>query len=298
MIERAATDELDAVVALIAAEQSRPEHACTYLGTDADGIRAELAALSPDWTSSVRVARDGGAIVGVALGDWDAELGRAWIHGPWVPGEADPWSRWARPLVDAVIDQLPAGIDDLELCGETVNTRLADLATDLGWTPTETNFAYQVTAERAAAWEPGALRGTLRDLHADDVDRIRPLHDSEFPATYLPVERIATESAAGERTAIVATDQTDAVIGYATGTVTPDGDGYIDFVAVQESARGSGAGVALVTELSQRLLRGAANRRVNLTVQEHRAPARALYERLGFEVDAAFRGYRRRRPTA
>ncbi len=32
--------------------------------------------------------------------------------------------------------------------------------------------------------------------------------------------------------------------------------------------------------------------RVNLTVQERRAPARALYSALGFRIDAAFRGYR------
>lgn len=94
--------------------------------------------------------------------------------------------------------------------------------------------------------------------------------------------------------AIVAA-RVDEVVGYATGTVTPDGDGYIDFVAVDERSRGTGAGVALVTELSRHLLATAPNGRVNLTVQGHRSPARALYAaRLGFTVDVAFRGHRRR----
>jgi len=99
---------------------------------------------------------------------------------------------------------------------------------------------------------------------------------------------------AGDRIAVVAEDEPGRLVGYATGRVQPDGEGYIDFVAVDPAARGMGAGCALVTALAGRLLPASTTGRVNLTVQEHRAAARALYERLGFRVDVAFRGYRRR----
>ena len=80
--------------------------------------------------------------------------------------------------------------------------------------------------------------------------------------------------------------------GYAAGRVQPDGIGYIDFVAVEPSVRGAGAGRRLVTGLAQRLLPDAPKAEVHLTVQEHRAPARALYDALGFRMDLGFVGYR------
>ena len=68
-----------------------------YLGVEEEGIRAELADLHPAWTETVRVARDdAGTIAGAALVEWDDELGRAWIFGPWIDGDDEAWARWAR----------------------------------------------------------------------------------------------------------------------------------------------------------------------------------------------------------
>jgi ribosomal protein S18 acetylase RimI-like enzyme len=287
-------EELDAVVALIAGEQARPERNVTYLGVEPDGIRAELDDLEPPWTQTVRVLRraPGETIAGATLADWDAELGRAWIHGPWVAGDDAAWGRWARPLLDAALDQLPAGVQDIEISGDLANRRMGALADELDWTPTEANYAYVLSGDAVATWEPSAH--ATRPLGPTDVDAIRPLHDAEFPATYLPVERLLEEALAGDRTALVAADADGRLLGYATGRVQADGEGYIDFVAVDPAARGTGAGRALVQALSEPLLAASSTGRVNLTVQEHRTPARALYARLGFRVDAAFRGYRSR----
>jgi ribosomal protein S18 acetylase RimI-like enzyme len=293
VISRPHADELDAVIALIAGEQARPERNVTYLGVEPDGIRAELDDLEPPWTQTVRVLRaPGEAIAGAALADWDTELGRAWIHGPWVAGDDAAWERWARPLLDAAFDQLPAGVEDIEISGDLANTRMGALAAQLGWTPTEANYAYALSGDAVAAWAPSAH--AMRPLAAADVEAIRPLHDAEFPATYLPVERLLEEALAGERTALVAVGADGRLLGYATGRIQADGEGYIDFVAVDPAARGTGAGRALVQALSEPLLGASSTGRVNLTVQEHRTPARALYARLGFRVDAAFRGYRSR----
>ena len=106
-------DELDTVVAMIASEQRRPDRNIVYLGDEVDGMRAELDDLSPDWRTTVRVVHgDSGTLIGAALGEWDTELGRAWIQGPWVTGPDEVWARWARPLFDAVAAQVPATIVD------------------------------------------------------------------------------------------------------------------------------------------------------------------------------------------
>lgn len=165
------------------------------------------------------------------------------------------------------------------------------LAGELGWQPSQTNYAYQLTAARAGEWDVDATLGLVRPLTAGDLDAIRPLHEAEFPATYLPLERMLPEAGNDRRVAVVI-ERDGAAAGYATGTVTPDGDGYIDFVAVRKDMRSAGAGRTLVAALSRQLLQGSTTGRINLTVQEQREPARALYARLGFTVDDAFRGYR------
>lgn len=285
-------DALDAVVTFIATQQSRPERNVTYLGTDRAAIRAELDDLHPAWATTVRVVYDeSGSISGVVLVEWDDEVGRAWVHGPWVAGDDTAWQRWARPLYDAAAEQVPPAVTDLELSGDVANTGLAALADELGWSPTETNYAYALRADVAAGW-PEVVTDGVRAVLDADLDAIRQLHDSEFPATYWSAEQLVERAHAGAQTVLVIDDPTGQVAGYAAGRVQPDGEGYIDFLAVDEATRGRGGGRRLVVELATRLLVESSNGRVCLTVQEHRAPARGLYTALGFTLEAAFRGYR------
>jgi ribosomal protein S18 acetylase RimI-like enzyme len=286
-------DELDGVVAMIAAEQRRPERNIVYLGEQVDGIRAELDALSPDWRTTVRVVHGpSGALVGASLVEWDEELGRAWVQGPWVVGADGDWARWARPLFDAAVAQIPPGIVSLEMSGTVANTRLAALADDLGWTPTVTNFAYVLDAATAAEWPSAPDDAGLRVVVADDLAAIEPLHEAEFPSSYFSATQLLARAAAGEQVVLVAEDDRGELAGYVAGQVQPDGEGYIDFVAVAPSARGAGVGRRLVVGVVRQLLPTTTTGRVSLTVQEQRAPARALYSSLGFREDAAFRGYR------
>ena len=290
----AASDELDGVVALIAAQQQRPDRNIVYVGEQVDGIRAELDDLDPDWRTTVRVVHDdSGTVVGAALAEWSVESGRAWLFGPWVDGPDVEWARWARALFDAVAAQIPPAIADRELSGTLANERLAALAAELGWPPTETNHAYVLDAAVAAAWSP-VVDGNLRTVVPDDLPAIMPLHESEFPASYFSAPQLLERAAAGEHVVVLATLEDGSFAGYAAGRVQPDGEGYIDFVAVEPATRGTGAGRRLVVGLTTRLLPATATGRVHLTVQDHRAPAHALYSALGFRLDASFRGYRTR----
>jgi len=279
----------DEILDLITAEQADPARGIPYLGTRRDGIEAELADLTPAWTSTVRLAREGGRIVGVALAEWDPESDRAWIFGPWVAGDDARWHRWARPLVDAAAGQVPPGITDRELSGDVANERIAALGAELGWPATLVNHVFVADREVASDWPADDMR--VRPLVAGDLAQMAPLHEQEFPRSYASADQLPARAADGSWTVLVA-EQDGVFLGYAAGRVQPDGEGYLDFVAVTPEARGLGAGQALVTSIGRRLVSLSPAGTVNLTVQDPRLPARRLYEKLGFRLDASIRGYR------
>jgi ribosomal protein S18 acetylase RimI-like enzyme len=289
-------DELDEVVAFIAAQQARPERRITYVGDEATGIAAELDGLEPPWATTVRVVRDGGRITGAVAAEWDEELGRAWIQGPWVDDDdAEAWRATADALVDAALAQLPATVTRPELAGELVHERLAALAAARGWTASEANHILVADAAVVAAWPDVDPPGEgLREATAGDVAAIAVLHDAEFPDTYASAAMLVEGQLDGSRVVLVAdaAGGGPGIAGYAAGEVHDDGEGFVDYLVVDPAARGRGVGRQLVVAVAHRLLPRSSRGRVALTVQDHRTPARALYERLGFRSEGSIVAYR------
>jgi ribosomal protein S18 acetylase RimI-like enzyme len=281
-------DALGEVLDVIATEQAERSRGTTMLGDERAGIAAELDDLEPAWAPTVRAARERGRVVAASLVEWDEENARAWVFGPWVAGGDEAWARWARPLVDAALEQLPAGIDRVEMAGDVANVRMAALAEELGWPAGEVNHVYAASATAAAGWPDP--RVTIRPATAADREIIRPVHDQEFPATYAGLERLLPDQPDGKFHVLVA-EEGSRFLGYAAGRVQPDGDGYLDYLAVPRSARGHGAGRDLLVAIGRYLFDAAPHHDVNLTVQDHRTPARRLYESLGFELQLSMVGY-------
>jgi ribosomal protein S18 acetylase RimI-like enzyme len=282
-------DELDAVLDLIAAEQAHTDRGTTMLGETREGIAAELGDVEPDWSASVRVARENGRLTGAIIGDWDEELGRAWILGPWVAGGDDEWRRWARPLVESVLEQLPESVGDWELAADVSHVRMGELGAELGLSPSEVNHVYTVDEPTLETW-PEASDGVRPAGHAD-LELIRPLHDREFPASYATAEHLVPDPPDGKYQVVVAVDGST-LLGYAAGRVQADGEGYLDFIAVSDAARGRGTGKDLMAAVCRPVISASTTRKLHLTVQDHRAPARRMYESLGFERSLSIVGYR------
>jgi ribosomal protein S18 acetylase RimI-like enzyme len=301
--------ELDEIVTFIAAQQARPDRRITYVGDEAAGIAAELDGLEPPWATTVRVVRHGGRIAGAVVAEWDEDLGRAWIVGPWVADdlgdgddegevEAEAWMASAAELVDAALAQLPATVTRHEMCGEVAHRRLAALAHARGWTATtEVNHVLVADAAVVAAWDDDPADGEeLRSATTDDVAGIAALHDAEFPDTYASAVQLVEGQLDGSRVVLVADDPAGGgragLAGYVAGEVHDDGEGYIDYLVVDPAARRAGLGRRLVVAVARRLLRESSLGPVALNVQDHRAPARALYQRLGFRSVGSIVGYR------
>jgi GNAT superfamily N-acetyltransferase len=143
-----------------------------------------------------------------------------------------------------------------------------------------------------AGWPAAADGAGLRPAMADDIDAIQPLHDAEFPDTYASAAQLVEGQLDGSRLVLVAEDDDGRVVGYTAGEVHDDGEGFIDFLVVDPTVLRSGLGGRLVTALTRQLLDCSSLGRVALTVQDRRAPARALYEHLGFRPDGVLVGHR------
>lgn len=279
--------EVDALLDFITDRQADPATATCYIGTERESLRLELEELGDAWPGSALVVTGaGGRIVGATATDLDADLGRSWIHGPWVA--EDHWDALARPLLESAIARCPSGVTAHEISGDIANRRMAALAADLGWTASVPNHVFVAKLADAADWPADDPR--VRAPRDDDFAAIDPLHAEEFPDTYLTTRQMIDEGIAGERITLVS-EAGGEVLGYAAGRVQPDGSGYLDFIAIKPEARGTGAGRGLLATVSRRILAAAPLHDVNLTVQDHRAPAIALYRALGFTLETTIVGY-------
>jgi ribosomal protein S18 acetylase RimI-like enzyme len=287
-------DELSDIVAFIAAQQAHGDRRISYVGTDAAGINAELDGLEPCWATTARVLRDDTGITGTVIAEWDDDRGRAWVLGPWVVGDGDSWMVAAVTLLDAALSQLPPNVSRYEICGDVANHRLADLAARRGWTATEPHHVLVADAGVVARWPPAGdgQMASLRAAGPHDIAAIAALHDVEFPDTYASATQLVNGQLDGSRVVLVADAGHGGVVGFVAGEVHDDGEGFIDFVAVDSTTRGAGVGRQLVVAATRRVLDRSPLGRVGLTVQDHRLPARSLYQQLGFRSDGSLIAYR------
>ncbi|HSP03370.1 MAG TPA: GNAT family N-acetyltransferase [Acidimicrobiales bacterium] len=291
MLTPPAPEEVAAVVDLIVDQQRRPDRNIPYLGTDPEGVTAELEGLEPAWTSTARIAREDDRIVGAVAVEWDDDVGRSWVMGPWVAHDDDRWLPLAGELLDAALAQVPSSITRHEVSGDLANQQVAALAAARGWWPTEVNHALSVDEAIVGTWGDIDVTG-LRPATTDDLEGIRPLHDAEFPGTYATADQLVAGQQDGSRVTLVADDGAGGVAAYASGHLQDDGEGCLDFVVVHPDQHGRGLGRQAVAAIARDLLPRSPLGRMSLTVQDHRAPARGLYERLGFRHEASFVGFR------
>lgn len=284
-------EQLGRALDLVTAAQQEPATASAYLGTEREGIAAELADLTPPWGQTARVAVRGGEVVGVVAVDWDEETGRSWVQGPWALDD-EAWAEHGRALLDAAIDQTPEGIEDHEISAAPAHARMAALADELGWHRSEVNIAYEATSDEG--WpEVAAADGRTQPRRAtgEDEEALARLHTDAFPGTYATARQLVAD---GERLTLVLDGPDGALLGYASAEVQAAGGGYLDFIAVAPAARGRGLSKVLLAAIGREILAAAPDHTVSLTVKEDNAPAIALYESFGFTRAAELVGYRSR----
>ena len=279
MIVRTATaDDLQPMAALAAEHQLDDGRHCLYLSIDADAIVEEVSELD-DWADYTAVAEEDGEIVGWLFGEPDPDMGRVWWWGPFAPDAnwgdvADELYRVARALLgDAYTEEEAAADSRSELIAAWADRH--GLAADPG----------SVLLKRESA--PAAVDERVRPMAEADHDVVMALHDTAFPGTHTPPAMLV----ASEHPRLVIEDE-GSVVGYVAYEMQPDGSGYIDYLAVDESLRSRGLGRALVSTATADLVQRGATY-AHLTVREANGAARALYASLGFEEERIAIPYRK-----
>lgn len=290
-ITRYHTDYYDPVVDFITRLNDEPRHHIAYLGQDRAEIRHELDQLSVPMADSFQLAEHNGRLVGVMGYDADPSLGRVWLMGPFV--DHPEWSPVAGALYAAVLDDLPAGLLQLELFGHIENTNLAGFASANGF--------YELPETHLLALERPlfvpSVPPTITDFRPDLSVAFAALHEAAFPNTYYSAEQLIGLRDDAHRL-LVAADGPQ-IAGYAFVQISPlTGQAYLDFIAVAERARGRGVGRALLEAVFHEAFAHNAIGRLELTVHSDNSAACRLYLSAGFEVVRAMRGYRRMMDSA
>jgi ribosomal protein S18 acetylase RimI-like enzyme len=290
VVRRAAlTDALYGELArFVAAHNGDPAHHIGFLGDEASDVTAELTDLDEDTVFGL--ARDADGRLGGLLGlEWDTEIGRAWLLGPWTAtadesADADLMDR----LYAAVERAIPDGLAEREIFCASANAAVIAFAGRHGFGPPGEQAILTFPRARLADLAPV----TLPTLTARHVDQFMALHDSAFPGTHTPAAALLDKDQP-----IWAAVDGDTLLGYVTLKLRPEfDDAQIDYLAVAEPARGRGIGASLVAAALH--LAFADERITSMELVTGDPIARRLYERVGFTLSSDMRSFRAHRSSS
>jgi ribosomal protein S18 acetylase RimI-like enzyme len=285
-------DQLDEVAAFIARLQADPAHHIGYFGEREDDIARYIHELEPAGSDGFVLAFEDEKLIGLLGVEADPEIKRAWLHGPMV--DHPDWDVVADQLYQTACQQvIPDYAVMHELVGGIANIRLRMFAQRQGFTPLPDTAAVLRFKRHELATLPTAEAEELEPRHHDAFVR---LHDVTFPNTYFSGKQVIDRLNAHNKVFVVSAG--DAVQGYIYARVITGGDGFIDFLGVEESARRRGLGRRLITAATRWLLSFPTVQEVALTVYSRNTAALALYTQLGYEHLYTLQAYRKAEPIA
>ncbi|HZC27457.1 MAG TPA: GNAT family N-acetyltransferase [Actinopolymorphaceae bacterium] len=276
----AADGDLAEIVGFVAARNDDDAQHIGYVDTEADDIAAAFRDLEPG--AVFAVARlPGGDLVGVLGAEWDLDIGRTWLYGPW--GEASD------ALYAELRAHIPSGAAEHELYPAAANTAVADFGERHGFSGGGASVIYEITRERLTTVPPSSLPEISPDLH----EQFTALHDQAFPGTTYTAAALLDR----EPPPLVVAE--DRLLGYVVLHLTPDsGAGELDYIAVAESARGRGLGTRLVRAAVHQAFADERMKTLVLSTNDDNASAHRMYERVGFVRGRPMRGFRNRTGAA
>ncbi len=266
---------VEEIAEFVAARNDDDAQHIGYIGTQAADIAATLRDLYPG--AVFALARDdAGALAGVLGAEWDLEIRRAWLYGP--------WGDQADAMYAAVKPHIPSGAPEHELYPAMTNTAVAEFADRHGFKGGSTSLTYTFSREHLASVPPMSLPEATPEHHASFAE----LHDQVFPNTGSSAATLL-----GRTPPPLVVVEDGRLLGYVVLRLTPDsGDGELDYLAVDESARGRGLGRQLVRAAVHQAFADERMTSLELSTNSDNEVGHRLYESVGFVRGRPMRGFR------
>jgi ribosomal protein S18 acetylase RimI-like enzyme len=290
-----ALDELAGFVG----ELNRDEaHQIGYLDADPAQIAKMLLEHDLPPHESWVVAREDGRMVGALGFEADAEIGRAWIYGPFAQPsnveegaggrQAEVWAAIADRLWEEGQALLPDGLREHELFCNIHNANCIGFAERHAFPLHGDALIFRFGREALA----GLPASETHELTDDRSAAFQALHDQIFPRTYLSGRQILERR--NEHRKLFAIVEDDALLGYAYVESLPEfGEGNLEFVGVSEQARGKGVGKRLMTMALAWMFSFSNMKEIFLTTNSTNIAAIGLYRKVGFQLLHTMRAFRK-----
>jgi GNAT superfamily N-acetyltransferase len=269
-------DDIPELARFIASQQAQPSSYVGFCGSQPDEIAHELSEF-PDLPAEQAfvLARENGQIVGALGFDADLEKQRAYVWGPVVTAAA--WDEVAEQLWRQVAAKLPASNQRLDVFCHTQNGRVQAWAGRREIPFHSQQFIMAFDRAQLAQLPPAATTDLVPGLHQQFID----LHELSFPKTYYSGPEIIGRLNAEQRVLVVA--EGAKLLGYTYIEAKPEfGEGHIEFIAVDQGARGKGVGLTLLAGALRWLFGFESVSSIELVVDGANPAARSLYRRAGF----------------
>ncbi len=232
------------------------------------------------------VASEGEQLVGAFGFDFDLELGRAWLYGPFVRHGA--WAATADSLWAALLPLLPGDLREHELFFNVKNVDGLAFAERHGF-PLHGDALILRFGRDALVRLP---EPEAQELQPSQHAAFEALHARTFPNTYYSGRQILGFIDELHKVFVVA--EGGVPLGYTYVEVLPEfGEGKVEFIGVNERARGRGVGARLLVAALRWMFSFAELSEIFLTTSAENTAAIGLYRKAGFRQIHAMRGFRK-----
>ena len=271
------TDEIDEMVEFVARLNRITEHRVTYLGTETDDIRAaiveDMTDLPPE--KAILLGRIDGRLAAVWGVEYDAARGKGYSWGPFV--DHPDWAEVAGLMWDELLRTMPDTLVWMQLALDSRNQRAIEFAESLGFGRRRVDH---LLLRLACNDHEAHNHDDLIEVDREQQAGLAALHDKIFPTTYFDGAELVSRLNETRRAFV-----NREVTGYVYGEVRPEvGFGGVDFVGVDEAARGSGLAGRLLNRALTWIFSHPTIPAVELTVADGN-PAERIYTRAGFKRD-------------
>ncbi len=299
--------DFPAIAEIIAQQNASPHLCCLH---SHDGAAENVLKTMHNWLdeASIRFAigvDDAGQIIGVFGCEYDVEVARGWLWGPFVPhGDNTPeqWTQIVAALYPTLAEALPFQPSRLDALINQPFQLGRDFYEQRGYVYAQSAYVY--IAPRPAT--PLVITEQAVPLTYYHAASFSALFDEVFPKTFITgaavAERVLGNVAdeLSEQVFVVTANNrakgadASTVLGFNYAKVNDSAsEGYIEFIGVSARARRQGIGRRVLLSGMAWLFNEKGMPQIGLTTDEDNVGAQHLYAQAGFRLDHTGLNYRK-----